>query len=1024
MKITEVAIRKPVFAWMIMASFIIFGFMSFLGLGISENPDIDFPVLSISFNWEGAAPEVIELDIIDQLESSLLAVEGIQLMSSNAQRGSGSITLDFSLDKNIDQAVQEVQAVLAQAQRRLPSDMEPPIVRKSNPEDRPILWLGISSEDMNPQELMTYVRDQVKDRFQTLEGVAEVTLGGYVDPALRVWLDDKKLKQFDLTATDIISVIGEEHAEFPAGIFETKTTESNIRVLGEASTIEDFANLSISKRAGRPNFNAIPLKHIAVIEDGLDEIRRISRINGIPSVGLGIRKQRGSNAVEVARRAKEKMAQIAPSFPAGTQIGINYDGTVFIENSIDELKFTLMMAALLTALVVWFFLGSFASSFNIILSIPTAIIATFMGLQFFGYTLNTFTMLALTLAVGLIVDDNIMILENITRKFKLGANKIQASITGTNEISFAALASSTAIIAIFLPLSFVSGIVGKYFSQFAITICVAIVFSYIDAVTLTPMRTSLMLRADKNEGQRAIDKLMQWLEDFYKRLLLSILQHKKKILALSLIFLAATYGVFAFLKREFVPPQDQARLMLMLKTKPGSSLAFTSEKAKEVEKILLQQNEIDKFFMTIGGFQGGESNGATSYITLLPQSERPINKKTNKRLSQQEFADHLRSELKQVTGAMVFIRDPSLSGFGTGGGNPIEYALAGPDWTELQTQQELIKEKMLASGLMIDVDTNYRGLVPEVHIIPDREKALARGVSIAEIGKTIQSMVAGIVAGKFAKGGRRYDIKVKIKDSQLNEIKDISQIMVRNNRGELISLVDLVKVQETTGLLSITREDRSRAIRIFSNLAPGVAQSDALAYMENIIIPTLPRGYSLIPTGSTKTYNESFESLFTVLILGLIIAYMILASQFNSFTHPLIIFSALPFSFTGAFIALKLSGQSLNMYSMIGLILLMGIVKKNSIVLVDLTNQLREQGLSVKEALLQACPIRLRPIFMTTVSTVAGTIPAAILTGPGYETRVPMAMAVIGGLLVSTLVTLIIVPTLYSLFPGSIKTKK
>jgi len=1011
MLLTEVSIKKPVFAWMIMASFIIFGLISFNRLGISEKPDIDFPVVNITVEWPGAAPEVIELDVVDALESALLSVEGVQKIISESRRGRAEITLEFDLGRNIDVALQEVQSILGRSQRNLPKDIYPPVVRKSNPEDRPILWLAVASDKMSRKELMTYVRDQIKDRFQTIEGVSEIILGGYVDPNLRVWLSEKKMRSYDLTALDVVRAIGNEHAEYPAGIFENTKDEFNIRMMGENFSVEDFSLLSINQRGGAPNYSPIPLSAVAEIHDDLDDVRRISRVMGKSSIGLGIRKQRGANSVEVGDNVKVRMQEIAKTLPAGTSIGVNYDGTTFIKDSIAELKFTLIVSAIVTALVVWFFLGSLGASLNIILSIPTAIIASFMALDFLGFTLNTFTMLGLTLAVGLVVDDNIMILENIMRVHKEeNLSPAQASLIGTNQISFAALAASTAIIAIFVPIGFISGIVGKYFNQFALTITAAICFSYVDAVTLTPMRAVYLLGKTNELKNRWIDIKMEQLEEMYSRSLTWALSHRGKILFGGLFVFAVTFGIYKKLKIEFVPAQDQARLMIMMKTKPGSSLSFTDEKVREIETILMSMPEIERYFVAIGGFSGGESNSATSFVTMVPKDKRSM--------TQQDFALVLKKKLSEVKGIFAMIQDPSLAGFSSGRSYPIEFILTGPDWSKLLELSEDFKTKLVASGLMIDADSNFKGRVPEVRIVPDRTKALARGVSIIEIGQTIQSMMSGVVAGKFARGGRRYDIRVKIKDSEFKEIQDLSKILVRNNRGELIALSEVTKIETDSSLLSITRDDRARSISIYANLATKVAQGQAIDYVTSVLMKELPQGYTLFQSGSSKTFKDSFSSLIFVFVLGLIIAYMVLASQFNSFTHPVTILSILPFSFTGAFLALWIFDKTLNIYSMIGLILLMGIVKKNSIILVDVINQMRESGLSAVDAIKKACPMRLRPILMTSISTIIGTLPTAVLTGPGYETRMPMGIAVIGGATLATVLTLYIVPCLYSYIPG------
>lgn len=1017
MNLTELSVKKPVFAWMVMAFFIIFGTISFIGIGVSERPDIDFPVVNISITWEGAAPEVIELDVIDQVESSVLGVEGIKSITSQARRGQANVTVEFDLDRNIDVAVQEVQSILGQALRRLPRDIEAPVVRKSNPEDRPIMWLSVTSKEMSKRELVTYVRDYVKDRFQTTVGVSEIILGGYVEPNLRVWINQDKLRAYDLSALDVMNTIEREHLEVPAGIFENPLDEYNVRMLGEATDIKEFSNLSINQRGGAPNYSPIPLSAVADIEDSTEDVRRIVRVNGIPSIGLGIRKVRGSNAVEVAKAIKQKMIEVQEGLPPGVELGINYDGTTFIEVGIEELKITLVLAAIMTALVVWLFLGSLSTTFNVVLSIPTAIIGTFIGMRAFDFTLNTFTMLGLTLAVGLIVDDNIMILENITRKFRETGDKVKASIEGTREIAFAALAASAAIIAIFLPIGFMEGIVGKYFFQFAVTITIAIAFSYIDAITLTPMRTSILMGADKKDGKRKIDLLMNRLEVFYEKILLAGLNNKLVLFGISIIVFGTGFFFFSKLPREFVPPQDQSRLFIVMKTKPGSALEYTDKKVAEVEEILMKQVEIQRYFVSIGGFSGNEANSGISYVTLKPIDQRPINPEVGKRLSQQEFAEYLRNKVREsVKGIFVMVQDPSLGGFSAGRSSPVEFSLIGPDYNELIRLEGELKKMMDESGLMQDADSNYKGMIPELRIIPDRDKAIARGVSVQEIGRTIQAMVSGVVAGKFAKGGRRYDVRVKILDKDLKEVKDISKIRIRNNRGELIPLSEVTKIVEDEGLLSITREDRNRSIAVFSNVTPGKTQGEAIDWLKEKGKSILTPGYSIIETGSSKTFSEGFGSLALVFGMGIMIAYMVLASQFNSFVHPITILMSLPFSFTGAFFALWIGGQTLNIYSMIGLILLMGIVKKNAIILVDYTNQLREGGLSIREALMKACPIRLRPIIMTSISTIAGTIPAAIGGGVGSETRVPMALAVIGGVLVSTVLTLVVIPAIYELF--------
>jgi hydrophobe/amphiphile efflux-1 (HAE1) family protein len=998
-----------------MAAFIFFGSVAFRGMGVSELPDVDFPNVNVSISWEGAAPEVVELDVIDVIEGALISLEGVKTISSTARRGVGNVTVEFDLDRDIDIAVQEVQNRLSQFQRQLPRDIDPPIVSKVNPEDRPIMWLAITSTTMTRRDLMAYVRDQIRDRFLAVDGVSDIILGGYVEPNIRVWLDEEKLARLDLTALDVLQAINREHAELPGGLLQTPRTEFTVRMLGESNTLKDFENIIINSRGGRPIYTPITLKDVARIEDDLADVRRISRVNGESAVGLGIRKIRGANTVEVGQAIKKRMDEVARILPQGFEIGVNYDGTVFIEDSIKELYRTLILSGIMTSLVCWFFLGSFGATVNIMLSIPTAIIGSFIVLNLMGFTLNTFTLLALTLAVGLVVDDNIMILENITRYFRLVKTRFQAALQGTAEVTFAAIVSAIAVIAIFLPVGFMEGVIGKYFFEFALTITVAVAFSLVDALTLTPMRASKLMRSENVEGIGPIKWAVKFLTAFYRKALRLSLNYRWLLIGGAIAFFFGTTYFFRALPKEFTPAQDQGRLLLRVQTSMGSSLAYTDEKTREVENILKTLPEIRRFFVAVGGFGGNEANSAMAFVTLQDYPDRPVPEGRRRPLSAQEFANVLRAEFAKLQGVRVFVQDPSTGGIGGRRGYPVEFNLQGGDWEELFSLSRQFLERMNESGHMTDADTNYRGTVPEVHIVPDRERALARGVSVNDIGTTVQATVAGVIAGKYSAGGRRYDIRVKLDESRLDDMDNIKNIRLRNNRGELVALGEVATIERRDGVQTIFREDRARAIGLYANVAQGSSQADAIAYIRSLADEILPPGYFIQETGSSRTFQESFQSLLLVFIIGIAVAYMVLASQFNSFIQPLIILTALPFSISGALISLYVAGLSLNIYSIIGMILLMGIVKKNSIILVDYTNQLREKGMSVRDALEEACPIRLRPILMTSVSTIAGAIPAAIAFGPGSETRIPMAVSVIGGVLVSTLLTLFVVPVFYSL---------
>jgi len=1026
MNLPEIAVRRPVFAWMMMAALIIFGLISGSRMGISQLPDVDFPVVSISINYPGAAPEIIETNVIDVLEDAVMTVEGVRNVSSTSSYGQATISVEFELNRDIAQAVQDVQNKVAAAQRTLPKDIDPPVVSKTNPEDQPIMWLTLSSDRHKPAEIMKYVKDVLKDKFSSLGGVGEILLGGYVDPNLRVWVSGHELNKYELAVTDVLNTIQSEHSELPAGQISSGRKEYDVRTLGEAKTSDEFANLVINQRGGQPVYTRIALKQVATIEDGLDDIRRISRANGSPAVGLGIRKQRGSNAVAVAQAVKKKMQEVQPQLPEGMKLALNFDTTKYIEDSVHEFYFTLVLSALVTSLVVWLFLGSWTATLNIILAIPTSIIGTFIALYFFGFTLNTFTLLGLSLAIGIVVDDAIMVLENIVRHREMGENRVEASLKGTRQITFAALAATLAVVAIFLPVAFMRGVIGRFFFQFGVTMTIAVLLSLFEALTLTPMRASQFVQAGARTTRmgRAADFVFHRTAALYRRLLDIALRHHWKVILGSLAFFALSVTSVQFVSKEFMPAQDQGTFIIRLQTPVDSSMEYTNSKFLEAEKFFKGRAEVERYFTAVGGFgKGGVVNNGILFISMKPKGSRGVDPQAGHELSQQELMDVARQAMKQVGDVKVSIQDLSLRGFTAARGFPVEFSVQGPSWNKLAEYSQTIIEKLNATGLVTDTDSDYLEGKPEIQIIPDRAKAAARGVSINGISLVVNATVGGVVAGQYSSGGHRYDIRVRLQEQERDRAEQIKHLYVRNNRGELIPLSEVVELREKPSLAQINRYDRERAIKIFANVGTGKSQEQALAAAQKITKEVLPSGYHAVFVGGSQSFKESFNDLWFALALGLVVSYMVLASQFNSFIHPVTVLMALPFSASGAFLTLLISHQSLNIYSFIGLILLMGIVKKNSILLVDFTNQVRDRGeASVRAALLEACPVRLRPILMTSLATVAAALPLALALGPGAETRVPMALAVIGGVVVSTLLTLFVVPCVYevlSRFEGS-----
>lgn len=809
-------------------------------------------------------------------------------------------------------------------------------------------------------------------------------LGGYIEPNVRVWLDIHQMNKFQLTAEDIVSAIGTQHTELPVGRLVTPTNEQNVRILGEASSIQEMSNIAIPSRVREGYlWKTFKLGDVSTIEDGLEDVRRQARVQGKPSVGLGIKKQRGTNSVEIAKKVKEKIAQLEPTLPQGMQLGVNFDGTTQIEDNVHELELTLILAVLFTGLVCWLFLGSITSTINVVLAIPTALGGAFIVMYFLGFTLNTITLLGLSMVVGIVVDDAIVVLENIVRHYEKNKSKMLASIIGSREITFSVMVISAAVIAIFLPVAFMKGIIGKFFFQFGITVSAAVAFSLLEALTLTPSRTSQMLYAGHESWiGRHMESLMSALRRVYSKTLTMALNHRFAVIFVAVVFFVASLAIFPSLRKEMTPSQDVSRLLIRMQTEPGSSLEFTNKITLQAEDFLMKQPEVQLYFASVGGFGGGDVNTSVLFVTMKYPKDRPINPKTGKHTTQQEFMNLCRENLKKISGMKrVAIQDLSGSIGSSGHNFPIDVSIQGPDWKKLGELGHQLMEDLSSKNLSVDMDTNYMKDIDEVHIVPDRAKASKFGVTTDVIARTIQGMLGSVRVAKFTNGAHRYDVRVSLRDENRKTIDDISKIWVRNQLGELVKLSDVTQIIESPQPIQISREDRQRSVRVYGNVATGQSQEAVLVAAERYAKDHFPKGYVLKLSGGSETMRETAQELALAFVLGLLIAYMILAAQFNSFIHPFTVLLALPFSISGAFLGLKVMNHSINMLSVIGLLLLMGIVKKNSILLVDFTNQRREEGESVRDALMDACPMRLRPILMTTFAIVAGALPAALSIG-------------------------------------------
>ncbi len=1022
MTLSDISIKKPVFAWMLMLGLIVFGAISYTMMGISQLPDVDFPVITITVTWAGASPDVMESAVADIIENNVMSVDGIQLVQSNSQQGQTQITIQMNLSQDINVALEQVQTKVSQAQKNLPQTIDPPVITKTNPADQPILWAAAYSEGGSLRDLALFVRDHLKDALTTINGVGDIGMGGFVDPQMRIWANQKEMSKREIIYQDIIDAVNNEHQLSPTGYQDNQNKETYVRVHSEFVDAKSCDDLMIPARQGVPVYRNIRVGDVAKCVESTDEVRRISRYQGIfPTIGLGVIKQHGTNAVAIGDMVKKRMKNLGDILPKGMNMGIVTDTTVFIRDSINELIFTLGLAVVLTSIVCYLFLGTWSSAFNVILAIPVSLIGSFIFIHFLGFTVNTFTLMGLTLSIGIVVDDAIMVLENITRHNEMGKGKVLAAIVGAREITGAAVAASLAILAIFVPVIFMQGIIGKFFYQFGVTLSIAVMLSLLEALTLAPMRCSQFLKV--GGGNKVTKQVQVWMDALaikYKRGLERSLNWRWSIIGLAFGLFFISLLTVKGLRKEMLPPQDQSRFLITMYTKMGSSIQFTDGVFHESESFFKSRPEVKTYYVAVGGFGGGLVNQGIAFITMKDMPDRPIADPFKKRPTQQEFMQYMRGELAKIPGVQrVAILDLSLTGFSAQRGYPIEFELQGPDWEKLASLSLEMRKKLTDSGLMADVDSDYNPNMPETEVVPDRAKAARLGVPVTQISNAVAAMVGGLklLPNKYTdQFGHRDDIQLKLVADGNKGPVDIDKILVRNVHGQVIPLKDVIKMETGSTLLTITRYNRERGIGIFGNFTAGKSQSVVMDYVKQMAKEMLPPGYHITLSGSSQAFNESITSLFGAMILGIFVAYMVLASQFNSFLHPAIVLLALPFSITGALWAMWATDTSLNIYSAIGILLLMGIVKKNSILLVEFTNHQRAEGLGVREALLEACPVRLRPILMTSVATVAAAIPEACAFGPGAEVIRPMAIAVIGGVCVSTFLTLFVVPCAYSLF--------
>ncbi|MBK8759710.1 MAG: efflux RND transporter permease subunit [Sulfuritalea sp.] len=1009
MTLPELSVKRHVLAWMLNAVLVLFGVISFSRIGMDRLPYIEFPVVSVTTALKGANPDIVDASVTNLLESSVNSVPGIEHIQSTSSPGVSVINITFGLEKDVDIAFNEVQSKVNQVLRRLPKDVDPPIVAKVETNASPMFWMALQG-DRTQQQLNQYALNVVKKKLETIDGVGEVRLGGRRDRTIRVNLIPERMTALAISAQDIASAFATEHVQLAGGFVVGQATEHLVKLDLEFHSLDALAGLVVTQRNGV----AVRLGDVAELEDGLTDNRQLARFNGEMTVGLGVVKVANANTVAIAERIKAKLAkEIEPQLPPGMKISIVSNDAVFILEIVDSLKEHIIEGTLLAALVVWFFLRSLRSTLIIALAIPVSLMGAIAVIHFFGYTLNSLTMLALLLLIGVVVDDAIVVLENIFRhREDLDPDPQSAAINGSREVVFAVIAATLSLVSIFAPVIFLQGVIGQFFRSFAVVVTFGVLVSLFVSLTLTPMLCSRYLKVEKQHGRlyHLLDGILGGLDRLYVRLLEAALTHRWWVVALTALIVASSSFFFINIGKTFTPDEDEGRFRVSLRTPLGSSIDYTDGKLREVEAVLNNYPEVRTEFALIGLGSAGQVNQGTVVVRMAPREER--------KRSQQQVIAEVRRELAAIPGARAFAAPFSIVGGGQRG-EPLQFVLAGENIDEVGRLTRELQQKLALLPGIGRVDTDLQLDLPQLVFRPDRLRIANANLSTADVALAVNMLTGGIDIAKFNDepgDGQRYDIRVKAKEGAFTQPADLSKIFLRNRDGKLVRLDSVARFEEKLGPAVIGRFDLQYSATFYAT--PNIPLGDAVAQMRAAAAEILPAGYQVKLIGQAEEFGKTQKYMSFAFGLALVLLYMVLASQFNSFLQPAIVMLAQPLAVVGGIAALWLFGHTLNIYSMIGLTLLIGLVAKNSILLVDLTNQRREQGMAVDAALRNACPIRMRPVLMTSATVILALFPAALGLGAGAETNQPLSIAVIGGMISSTLLTLVVVPAVYSLIEG------
>ncbi|NES75131.1 MULTISPECIES: efflux RND transporter permease subunit [unclassified Okeania] len=1019
---TNFFIKKPVFASVCSLLIILIGLVGYTRLPVQEFPTIEPPVVSVRTTYSGANPEVVETEVTEILEAEINGVEGVKTLTSSTREGSSSINVQFGLGRDLEEAAQDVRSRVSRAMRRLPDEVDAPVVSKRSSDDERIIWLALTGEKYSSLELSNYADKFIKNVLETVNGVGSILIGGERRYAMRLWLDPQKMAARNITALDVEQALREQNVEIPSGRIEGKSTEYPIRTFGRLQTTEEYQNLIIR----RNDDNSLTrLREIGRAEIGAESDRTLARYNGKPAVGLGISKLSGANIIEVANGVKTRMEELSKDFPEGMEYYISVDYSTFVEVAIKEVWKSLFLAICLVVLVIYAFLRDWRATLIPTITIPVSLIGAFGVMYFMGFSINTLTLFALTLSTGLVVDDTIVVLENIVRYIQEeGKTPMQAAILGVGEVVFAVIATTVVLIAVFLPVAFSGGSSGQVFNEFALTIAVSVVLSTFVALTLAPTLSGRILkRHQPKEHQNFLSRVVATPLDLFDYALsrisamydwsLRLLMRMKPLVILGFVLsFWLIFWLYQQLPQGFLPTEDRGRVFVSVSAPEGVSVQYTDNVMRQVEDKLSQIPEMRGYFSIVGFGRSAQANRAFAFTNLKPWSER---KKPEE--AQQEIVKRLFGAFAPITDGRVFPINPgSLPG--TGRTQPVQFVLQGNDLEELARVSEEFTNEAQQLPQLNNIDTDLKINKPEISVEIDRAQASNLGVSVEDIARTLQIMMGGEDITNFTQGNQRYDVIVRAEEQFRNSLQNIDDLYVRTESGVMIPLSNVVKVSTTTTPPQINHFNRFRSATIQGSPAPGVSLGEALQALDDLADRILPADMRTDLQGESSQFRDAGQATMLLFALAMIFIFLTLAAQFESYIDPVVILLAVPLSLLGAFGALWLAQLEVNVYSRIGLIMLIGLATKNSILIVEFANQLLADGMSITKAAVEASRLRFRPILMTAFSTIFGVMPLAFASGAGAASRVSIGMSVMGGMLVSTILSLYVVPIFYVMAKG------